>query len=153
MVAPFFQGRALQNLLFSTWRALIELGCRVYNDTTSDGCTELATGPRFSVESGVPTASSSVWNCQMWARPLSGGRWAMALYNRNPKQTTVKGLFSALPPQPKLTIEGENVHAGAAPTELMVRDVWAGKDLGSHRGSVSATLDAHATTVLLLSPQ
>jgi hypothetical protein len=34
----------------------------------------------------------------------------------------------------------------------MVRDVWAGKDLGSHSGSVSAMLDAHATTVLLLSP-
>lgn len=76
----------------------------------------------------------------------------MALYNRNAKQTTIKGLFSALPPQPTLTIEGKNVHAGAAPTELMVRDVWAGKDLGSHRGSVSATLDAHATTVLLLLP-
>lgn len=80
----------------------------------------------------------------------------MALYNRNAKQTTIKGLFSALPPQPTLTIEGENVHAGAAPTELMVRDVCMGgegwKDLGRHSGSVSARLDAHATTVLLLLP-
>ena len=117
---------------------------RVYNDSASDGCTKLATGP--------PELGTSVWNCQMWARPLSGGRWAIALYNRNAKQTTVKGLFSALPPQPTQTIEGENAHAGAVPTELMVRDVWAGKDLGSHSGSVSAMLDAHATTVLLLSP-
>eukprot|EP01052_Picozoa_sp_SAG31_P031295 SAG31_NODE_3301_length_4442_cov_17.276076_2_plen_122_part_00 len=118
----------------------------VYNDTTSDGCAELATGPPQLA------MGRSVWNCQMWARPLSGGRWAVALYNRNAKRTTVKGLFSALPPQPARTIEGENVHAGAAPTELMVRDVWAGKDLGSHSGSVSATLDPHATAVLLLSP-
>jgi hypothetical protein len=70
---PVFPWSCSYKTCFFTWRALIELRCRVYNDTTSDGCTELATGPRFSDESCAATASS-VWNCQMWARPLSAER-------------------------------------------------------------------------------
>ena len=88
----------------------------------------------------------------MWARPLSGGKWAMALFNRNNHSATVSGPFSALPAQPAQTILGSNEHAGAAPTTLAVRNVWSGADLGSHSGSFSAELDGHATVVLLLSP-
>ena len=90
--------------------------------------------------------------CQQWARPLSGGRWAMALYNRNDDNATVTGLFTQLPPQPTRSILGTNKHAGAAPQTLHVHDVWANADLGAHSGSYSRELAPHATAVLLLTP-
>ena len=41
---------------------------------------------------------------------------------------------------------------GAAPSTLKVTDVWAKAAMGPCTGSYTAKLEAHATTVLLLSP-
>ena len=118
-------------------------GGLVHKDESSAGCAQPTDNKPANAKNGY---------CQMWARPLSGGKWAMALFNRNNHSATVSGPFSALPAQPAQTILGSNEHAGAAPTTLMVRNVWSGADLGSHSGSFSAELDGHATVVLLLSP-
>ena len=107
-------------------------GGLVMHDTTSDGCCAVKD------------------SCQMWARPLTGGRWAMALYNRNNATASVLGQFTALPLQPAVSLLGRNLHAGAPPTKLKVRDVWEKKDLGVFTGSYSVVLAGHETAVLLL---
>ena len=119
-------------------------GGLVHNDTSSPGCPAIVHKKQKGASGGA--------FCQMWARPLTGGRWAMALYNRNNASATVTGEFAALPPQPASTILGANPHAGAAPSKLHLRDIWAKTDLGVHLASFAATLAAHETKVLLLSP-
>jgi|EP01043_Picozoa_sp_COSAG02_P045045 alpha-galactosidase len=99
-------------------------GGLVYSDPDSPSCAA-------TVKHGHPVGGSSPCG-QMWARPLSDGRWAMALYNRHNASATVNGQFSHLPPQPQSTIMGTNPHAGPAPSKLAVRDVWEAQNLGSH---------------------
>ena len=83
--------------------------------------------------------------CLVWARPLADGGWAMALYNRNNAAATITGLFSSLPATGAAA-------APAAGTALAVRDVWAGKDLGTYTGGFTAkAVPPHGTVVLKLS--
>lgn len=117
-------------------------GGLVLNVTDGVGCSDV-----HQTHKGRRSAA-----CQMWARPLSGGRWAMALYNRNNASATITGLFSALPPQPARTILGVNSRAGTAPSTFHVRDVWGEKDLGSHTDQLAQNVSGHATVVFLLSP-
>ena len=118
-------------------------GGLVDSDTSSPGCS-----------SDSEDGSSY---CQMWARPLTGGRWAMALYNRNNVSATVTGEFSKLPPQPQTSILGDNPHyaaggkGSAPPAALIVFDVWENLMMGSYTGKLAAKLGPHETKVLLLS--
>ena len=89
-------------------------------------------------------------DCQIWARPLSDGSWAMALYNRQPydshthtpgvtKSASITGLFSSLPSPPPM---------GA---KMSVRDVWTGEELGTFANSYTAKdVPVHATVFLRL---
>lgn len=99
-------------------------GGLVYSDPNSPSCDAV-------VNHGKPVGGLSPCG-QMWARPLTDGRWAMALYNRHNASATVTGQFSHLPSQPQSTVLGGNPHAGPAPSTLAVRDVWEAKNLGSH---------------------
>ena len=88
-------------------------------------------------------------DCQVWARPLADGSWAMALFNRQPfdkaqpaavgHAATITGNWSSLPSPPP---------AGA---KLKVRDVWLGQDLGMFAGSFTAKdVPPHATVFIHL---
>jgi len=88
-------------------------------------------------------------DCQVWARPLADGSWAMALFNRQPYDNenptapghaaTITGNWSSLPSPP------------AAGAKLKVRDVWLAKDLGTFAGSYTAEdVPPHATVFLHL---
>ena len=90
-------------------------------------------------------------DCQIWARPLSDGSWAMALYNRQEydtkthtpgphlKNATIAGLFSSLPSPPP---------AGAT---LSVKNVWSGEELGKFENSYTAKgVAVHGTVFLRL---
>ena len=91
---------------------------------------------------------TSVRDCQVWARPLSDGGWAMALYNRQPYDksknlttsfASITGSFASLPSPPP---------AGA---RLSVRDVWSGEDLGTFEKSFTAKeIPPHGTVFLRL---
>ena len=76
---------------------------------------------------------------EVWAGPLVGGRIAVALFNRSPGVDTISALWA-------------DIGAGAGRAYL-VRDVWAGADRGAFTGSYAATVPAHSTVFLVLSPQ
>jgi alpha-galactosidase len=97
-----------------------------------------------------PDNCTSARDCQVWARPLSDGGWAMALYNRQPynkkknvttggKQASITGSFDSLPSPPP---------AGA---KLSVRNVWTGEELGVFEESYTAkAIPPHGTVFLRL---
>ena len=89
--------------------------------------------------------------CQVWVRPLADGGWAMALYNRNNATATITGQFASLPVAGAAMVAGGTARQLAPPTSLAVRDVWAGKDLGTFAGGYTAkAIKAHGCVVLKL---
>ena len=75
---------------------------------------------------------------EVWVAPLTGGRFAAALFNRSPGADAITLPWAAL-----------NVSAG---TPLRVYDIWQGADMGTALGSYTAAVNASAAAYLLLSP-
>ena len=77
---------------------------------------------------------------EVWAGPLSGGRIAVALFNRSPGMDSITATWAAI-----------GANAGQA---YAVRDIWAGADRGTFTGSyTAAAVSSHAAAFLILSPQ
>ena len=76
---------------------------------------------------------------EVWAGPLSGERWAVALLNRD-------ALANAT-----ITVDWTMFNATAG-TAFALRDVWAAADMGTHTGSFTANVAPQAVTYLLLTP-
>ena len=76
---------------------------------------------------------------EVWAAPLTGGRWAAALFNRSPGPDAITLEWGAL---------------GVTPgTRFDVRDVWAAADRGVFAGEyTAAAVDAHGVALLVLTP-
>jgi hypothetical protein len=80
----------------------------------------------------------------VFAGPLSGGRWAALLFNRGDKGAEVTLDFGALP--------GVAPTAGAA-LQLAATEVWGGAQLGVTTGRLTASLsDPHSSLFVILSP-
>lgn len=78
--------------------------------------------------------------CQVWARPLSDGSPAAALFNADDdKEHDITLEFSVVP-------EASWTNA----TYVLVRDLWAHKDIGVFRGSYTAHVLPHETHMLKL---
>jgi len=75
---------------------------------------------------------------EVWVGPLTGGRFAAALFNRSPKSDKITLDWSAL-----------NVTDTAS---LAIRDIWAAKDMGSFSKSYTAEVPSQATVYLTLAP-
>ena len=75
---------------------------------------------------------------EVWAGPLTGGRWAVALFNRLTVSAQITAHWAAF-----------NVSSSAS---FAVRDVWAAADKGSATGSYSATVPAQAVSYVVLTP-
>jgi len=71
---------------------------------------------------------------EVWAKPLSNGKVAVGLFNRSLEAAPVSVRFA---------------DAGAK-SSAKVRDVWAGKDLGTKQGSYTANVAAHGVVLLVL---
>ena len=80
---------------------------------------------------------------EVWAGPLSGGRFAAVLFNRSPFPDAITLAWEDL----------EAVSPGhSRPGPLAVRDVWGGRDVGVFNGTFTdAAVPAHGVTFLLLS--
>eukprot|EP00935_MAST-01C_sp_MAST-1C-sp1_P000305 g305.t1 len=78
-------------------------------------------------------------DAEVWAGPLSGSKWAVALLNRNPTATVA------------ITANWTMFNASAS-TSFAVRDVWQGQDIGTHKGGFTSSVPPQAVTYLLLSP-
>jgi alpha-galactosidase len=83
---------------------------------------------------------------EVWFKPLAGGDWAMAVLNR-----------SESPYQLSFDWKREQVvdtfskrEARFDQTEYAVRDLWTGRDLGTTRGTLSATVPPHDVLMLRL---
>ena len=78
-------------------------------------------------------------DAEVWAGPLAGNKWAVALLNRNPSaNATITANWTTF-----------NASAGAS---FMVRDIWAGEDIGAHQGGFTSSVPPQAVVYLLLSP-
>ena len=75
---------------------------------------------------------------ETWVAPLSGGRAAAALLNRSPGPDTLSVTAADLGWPPGSSFE--------------VRDVWAAADRGTFKGSYTATVEAAAVALLVLTP-
>ncbi|MGB6429430.1 MAG: glycoside hydrolase family 27 protein [Candidatus Acidiferrales bacterium] len=74
---------------------------------------------------------------EIWSKPMADGSQAVAMFNRQ------QGLMTFSVDFAKLGITGN----------VKVRDLWAGKDLGTMSGSYTATLTAHSVVLLRVWPQ
>ncbi len=73
---------------------------------------------------------------EVWAGPLTGGRWAVALFNRAAADAPITATFAAF----------------NATGAFAVRDVWAAADRGTFTGAYTATVPTRATVYLILTP-
>ena len=84
---------------------------------------------------------------EVWVGPLSGGRFAVALFNRRDQPSP------ADPDSAKatITLDWSALNATAS-AKFSVRDIWAAKDMGTHTKQYSADVPSRATAYLVLSP-
>jgi Alpha galactosidase A/Alpha galactosidase C-terminal beta sandwich domain/Ricin-type beta-trefoil lectin domain len=78
---------------------------------------------------------------EMWAGPLSGNRYAVALFNRTPNPSPITAPFNLIP----------GLSNGAQAT-FSVRNTWQQQTLGTFTGSFTTTVPAHAIALLVLTP-
>lgn len=75
---------------------------------------------------------------EVWAGPLSGGRVAVALFNRSPADDIITVRWSDI---------------GLAPgVSVGVRDIWSATTLGPFSSDFNHPVAAHATALLVLTP-
>jgi alpha-galactosidase len=74
----------------------------------------------------------------VWIKPLSGGAWAVGLYNRDDSPQEITVHWSEL---------------GIAPdTKASLRDIWARKDQGQYSGSYTRDVAPHECIVVKIKP-
>lgn len=81
---------------------------------------------------------------QVWSKQLSGGQWAVILYNSNI-------WFDSATPLLQFT-SSFLVGWPAAASSATLRDIWAQKDLGQFKGSYSLELPVHEVQMLIVTP-
>lgn len=74
----------------------------------------------------------------VWMRPLSGIRWAVGLFNRSDSVQ-------------ELSFTWQDMRL-SADIDMKVKEVISGEDLGVHKGSLSAVLQAHEMKVFICEP-
>ncbi|XP_008800438.1 alpha-galactosidase [Phoenix dactylifera] len=76
---------------------------------------------------------------EVWAGPLSGGRVAVILWNRGSSQTSVTANWSDIGLDSSAVVDA--------------RDLWEHSTKSSVQGKITATLDAHACKMFVLTPK
>jgi len=75
---------------------------------------------------------------EVWGGPLEGGSFAVVLLNRGNSSATIQANWSNL-----------GIHESRP---AMVRDLWRMADVGTRKGSVSATVPSHGVKMYKISP-
>jgi len=75
---------------------------------------------------------------EVWAGPLSGGSWAVILFNRSGAAASITAYWSDI-----------GIPAGR---QYTVRDLWQHRDLGKFTNSFSATVVSHGVVMVKISP-
>jgi hypothetical protein len=123
-------------------RAVLFSGSAVHSTNTNgiiddDNAGVVKVGGDFCLE------LSSAGSLEVWAGPLTGGRWAVALFNRSPGPDTIRVDFASLPAS----------DYGVQPaTTFDVYNVWADIRTPSIEDHWSVDVGAHDPALLVLSP-
>jgi len=77
-------------------------------------------------------------NLEVWAGPLSGGAWAVILFNRSAASSAITAKWSdiGIP-------SGKTINA---------RDLWQHKDIGNFTNSFTATVPSHGVVMVKMTP-
>jgi alpha-galactosidase len=86
---------------------------------------------------------------EVWARPLSGNRWALAVLNRSDARRRHTIDFAAHP----LSDDLNQKFAKIGERHYRITDAWTGAESGTTRGSLPLTIEARDTAVFLLTPE
>jgi alpha-galactosidase len=84
----------------------------------------------------------------VWARPLSGGRWAVALLNRGDTPKDARIDWAAVSLEDNL----KGKRADLASTRYRLTDAWTGQAAGTTAAPLERTLAPHDTLVFTLDP-
>lgn len=76
---------------------------------------------------------------EVWGGPLDGGNYAVLLLNRGNSSASIQADWS------DFGLDGGRM--------AMVRDLWKMMDIGTMKGSVSATVPSHGVVMLKITPQ
>lgn len=76
---------------------------------------------------------------EVFAKPLANGDWAVALLNRGLADAEIGA--------------GWQEDLGVDWPAATVRELWAHRDLGSHRGGFATTVGSHEVTILRVTPE
>lgn len=85
------------------------------------------------------TRISASHKAEIWSRQLSGGAWAVILFNRSDKPQDLRFAKS------ELGIHNER--------QFAIRDLWAHRDLGILQEEFHGNIPAHAVMMLTITPQ
>jgi len=85
---------------------------------------------------------------EVWARPLSGDKWAIAALNRSDTQRNRTIDFSQVP----LSDDLNQKFAGIGERHYRITDEWTGERRGTTREPLAVTVGARDTAVFLLTP-
>ena len=86
---------------------------------------------------------------EVWARPLAGEQWAIAVLNRSDAQRSHTIDFSREP----LSDELNQKFARIGERHYRITDQWTGEATGTTREPLDVTVDARDTAVFLLTPE
>jgi len=74
---------------------------------------------------------------EIWAKPLTGGREAIAIFNFGETENAMRGT-------------GLHLKEAGLPAQVTARDVWAGKDLGKIGDNWKVTVPRHGVVLLVV---
>jgi hypothetical protein len=123
----------------TTWRvdySKLAVGEAVQLEADSDAIVDDDGVGGVSTTGGMCMGLSTFGGLEVWAGPLIDGKIVVTLFNRSPAAEEITAHW---------------LDIGAVGSYL-VRDVWAAADRGKATAKYSAVVEAHATTLLVLSP-
>jgi alpha-galactosidase len=94
--------------------------------------------------SSLSPAATGAWTLpppgtlEVWAGPLTAGRFAVAMFNRGAAAAPITAAFSAF--------------NASSSSNFAVFDIWANKNAGTFSGSYTATVASEAVAFLVLTP-
>jgi len=77
-------------------------------------------------------------NLEVWAGPLSGGAWAVILFNRSAASSAITAKWSDI-----------GIPSGKT---IIARDLWQHKDIGNFTNSFTATVPSHGVVMVKMTP-
>jgi len=133
---------------FSLWclaKAPLLIGCDItkmstatYNILTAPEVIQVSQDPLGAQGHKVNITNGNGGNLEVWAGPLSGGTYAVILFNRSNVQASITARWVDI-----------GLKEG---TPALVRDLWERRNVGTFTNQYQATVASHGVVLVKLSP-